>query len=182
MDLNETQIDNLVSFYFNINNKMDSPLLSQDYSYIMEKWGKWISRDVTIENFNPNIIPTNELTKTWIRRWCNLPTESDKNNDDMFLGTSDNILNQFINNPENHIIVSVVKFISVYESTDSFFSITHLISFFENCFPNIEINKTKGGVLHPLIEQHIDQYMNYEGNVKLKKIYLRESYVNLLTD
>ena len=175
MNLNETQIDNLVSFYFNINEDMDAPLMSQDPSYIMEKWGKWISRNNFIENYNPNIIPINDLTKSWIRRWCNI-------SDDMFLNNNESVLGKFMDDPNNHIIISIVKFISSYETAPTFLNLFHIIALFEHCFPNVEINKTKGGVLHPIIDQHIDQYMNYEGNIEYKKVYLRESYVNLLTN
>lgn len=170
MSLNENQIYNLIRFYFNINSRMDSPLLSQSPSYIIEKWEKWITEDKSIVNYNPNIIPLNEVTRIWIKRWYNIS--------DGFL-FSDN-LNRFLSNPENHIIISVVNLLSSYET--NVLDLISIISLFEKCFPNIDINNRKMGTLHQLVEEQIDKYMSYERNINQKKVYLRDTHIDNLIE
>ena len=155
MGLSEEQIYNLTHFYFNINDNMDAPLINQSPSYIIEKWEKWISKDISPENYNPNIIPMNDLSYAWRKRW-------DWGDGEM-----------------SDYVMSIVKFISIYDSKDGLINLGHLFSLFNNSFPSIKIYEENGGVLHTRIESYMYEWMNHPSN----QVWLRENHVDkLLTD
>ena len=62
--MNKTQLDNFINFCFNFHTECGNSFIDSDYTYIYEKWSKYIGVTTTKKDVNKNII-----INKWIEKW-----------------------------------------------------------------------------------------------------------------